>query len=95
MRREVGPTAEPASRGGGFGVGDAVTEFNIEQAMVNLANALPETSRALRSKTKREVSLTFYHYAVALGEWGGDFDGEGNTPKAAIDKCLLKIEATK
>ncbi len=68
----------------------------------NIAAALPEiTSRG--NKTIREACLTLHedgswsvmaggHLAVHIGEWGGDFSGEGNTSENAIENCMKNIQ---
>jgi hypothetical protein len=76
--------------------------MSIEQMMIGLAASLPENSKPFRSKTIREVSLSFLgegkwhvmaggHHAVALGEWRGDFYAHGSSAEEAINNCLKEI----
>lgn len=74
----------------------------IKSLMEEIAAALPHTSCQGR-KTLREVCLTFNyirnhwdviaggHPAVHIGEYGGDFQGEGDTAEEALIDCLHKI----
>lgn len=68
-----------------------------------LQSALPEKSRMGR-KTIREVCLTLNedgtwrvlaggHPSVHIGEWGGDFDGDGQSAEDAIAACLKDIKS--
>lgn len=77
--------------------------MSIEQGLRDLISALPESSRLSR-KTVREVCLTLYddgtwealaggHSAVHIGEWGGDFKGDGNTAEEAIAACIEDIKS--
>ena len=77
--------------------------MSIEQRLQDLLWALPENSR-LGRKTVREVCLTIDdsgvwrvlaggHPSVHIGEWGGDFNGEGNSAEDAIASCLTDIRS--
>jgi len=78
--------------------------MSIEQSLQNLISALPENS-LLGRKTVREACLTLNscgtwtalaggHYAVHIGEWGGDFQGEGQSAEDAIAACREDINST-
>lgn len=75
---------------------------DINCLMRMIADALPDISRQ-GQKTIREVSLCYLrdgewqvlaggHYAVALGEWGGDFSSWGVTAEDALEICLRSIK---
>ena len=76
------------------------------EKMQEIARSLPENSRHGR-KTIREVCITLDddtgiwrvlaggHNAVHIGEWGGDFEGEGQTPEEAFTACLKCIQGGK
>lgn len=77
--------------------------MSIEQRLQDLLSALPENSR-LGRKTVREVCLTLDddgswrvlaggHSAVHIGEWGGDFSGDGSSAEDAIANCLADIKS--
>lgn len=77
--------------------------MSVEQNLRALLSALPENSRMGR-KTVKEVCLTLDdegtwrvlaggHSAVHIGEWGGDFQGEGPSPEHAIADCLKDIKS--
>lgn len=75
----------------------------IEELMQDIATALPGKSRQDRA-TVREVCLTFDqdsgawrviaggHPSVHIGEWGGDFEGEGETAETALKACMDNIQ---
>lgn len=77
--------------------------MTVENLMESIVAALPETSRG-GSKTIREVCLLFSlydggwstlaggHPSVHIGEWGGDFQGEGETAEAALAACLEAVK---
>jgi hypothetical protein len=74
--------------------------MSVESLMGSIVSALPDTSRS-GHKTIREVCLSFDqdrwyalaggHPAVHIGEWGGDFEGEGETAEIALTACLESI----
>lgn len=77
--------------------------MSIVQLMEEIASALPERTRR-GSQTIREVCLTLdddgtwsvlagSHSAVHIGEWGGDFSADGNTPEEALTACAKSIAA--
>ncbi len=77
--------------------------MSVERLLQELLWALPEQSR-LGRKTVREVCLTVDdggnwkvlaggHPSVHIGEWGGDFEGDGRTAEAAIDSCMKDIKS--
>jgi len=81
----------------------AAAPVTVESLMEDVANALPNVSRQ-RGSSIREVCLTRYedgswsvlaggHPAVHLGEWGGDFEGHGETAEAALAACLQDIKS--
>jgi len=70
--------------------------------MEDLANVLPVVSRRQGGSTIREVCLTRYedgswtalaggHSAVHIGEYGGEFEGHGETAEAALADCLKNV----
>ena len=75
--------------------------MTVESLMESITTALPETSRSGR-KTIREVCLTYDqeewhaigggHPSVHIGEWGGDYEGDGTTAEAALMACLNSIK---
>jgi hypothetical protein len=75
--------------------------MSIQHLMEDIIAALPVESKWLRCKTIREVCLTYSneewsvmaggHPAVNLGEWNGDFQGEGETAEEALINCLHRI----
>lgn len=76
----------------------------IESLMEIIASALSETSRR-GGKTVREVCLTYDqkdwiaiaggHPAVHIGEWGGDYEGEGETAEAALMALLNNVKTAR
>lgn len=75
---------------------------DISCLMCMIADALPDISRQGR-KTIREVSLCYLgegewqvlaggHPAVAIGEWGGDFNSWGVTAEDALEICLRSVK---
>ncbi|TFW56249.1 hypothetical protein CT676_35925 [Bradyrhizobium sp. MOS001] len=76
--------------------------MSIDRLMEAIATALPETTRRGR-RTVREVCLTYDqeswraiaggHPAVHIGEWGGDFKGEGETAEAALTALMNGIKS--
>jgi hypothetical protein len=71
---------------------------------MSIASQLAELVAALPAGAVREACLTLNedctwtalaggHRAVHIGEWGGDFDGEGVTPEDAIAACKAAIAA--
>ncbi len=75
--------------------------MTIDRMIEDLASLLPAmTTRG--TKTVREVCLLRYegggwnvkaggHRSVHIGEWGGDFQGDGDTAEAAIADCAKNI----
>jgi hypothetical protein len=78
------------------------TPVSIEAMMENIVSALPEMSRT-RHATVREVCLTYDqerwyaiaggHPAVHIGEWGGDFEADGETAEEALAALLKSIKS--
>lgn len=77
--------------------------MSIEQRLQDILSALPEKCRMGR-KTIREVCLTLDgsgswsvlaggHPSVHIGEWGGDFQGDGHSAEDAIANCLKDIKS--
>ena len=76
--------------------------MSIEHRLQDLISALPEHNR-LGRKTVREVCLTLScgvwtvlaggHNAVHIGEWGGDFQGEGSSAEDAIAACMADVKS--
>lgn len=73
----------------------------LKEELMTLAAALPDKPG---KRAVREVCLTLCedgtwgvmaggHPAVHIGEWGGDFQGDGATPEEAIAACLASINA--
>jgi hypothetical protein len=74
----------------------------LDRLMEDIASALPESASHGR-QTVREVCLTYYgdgrwtaiaggHPSVHIGEWGGDFEGSGDTAEDALVACLKNIK---
>lgn len=75
--------------------------MSLELELQSLVACLPPLDRTGR-RTVREACVTLNedgswsvlaggHYAVHIGEWGGDFDGDGGSITEAIAACRTSI----